>query len=208
MLISANDRLAAKDAKYQPMAPGALPSSVIEPFLDAQLENILAPLDAPGLKDPKALTELRASISAGKRHASKKEQAAFQAAIKMCDLLSKALDERHHAVAKLQASQVNSGRSAKNMASSASATITQWSEYSDQLLQQIAQTYAQEIDGEILVGEESPLPVGSQVGPVSGGVGQGGRVNQSGQVGQVGQVGQIQNQTGPITSEETPDVNY
>jgi len=189
------------------MAPGALPSSMIDPFLDAQLENILAPLDGPELKDSKAVTELRAAISAGKRHASKKEQAVFQAAIKLCDLLLKAVDERQHAVAKLQDSKARSGGTAKNKTSS-SATMTQWTLASSHLLDQIAQTYAQEMEGEGLVGEEGPVTGGSQVGPVSGGVGRGGSINQGGQVGQVGQVGQIQNQTGPITSEETPDTNY
>src|SRR2546426_594107 len=35
----------------QPIAPGALPSTVLQPFLDNRLNTVLAPLDAPGLKD-------------------------------------------------------------------------------------------------------------------------------------------------------------
>jgi len=138
----------------QPIAPGALPSSVLQPFLDARLNIILAPMGQPGLKHPEAVDDLRASINDGMSKAVPGKQPAFQAAIVVCNILSQAVNERQKAVANLEGSQVGAQRTGlakhpKNDVSSTNAFFanvskTQWDQRSAQLRQEAEQAYARE----------------------------------------------------------------
>ena len=141
-------------AANQPLAPGALPSAVIQPLLDARLNIILRPLDAPGLKHPEAVADLRSAIADGMSKAPAARQPAFQAAISLCDLLAQAVDERQRFVANLGGSQRPSGwpglkhsaarEAAQNNAFFANTQKTQWAQRSAQLRQQIEQSYSRE----------------------------------------------------------------
>ncbi len=143
-------------AANQPLTAGALPSSAFQPFLDARLNIILAPLDAPGLKHPEAVADLRSAIADGMSKAPAAQQPAFQAAITLCNALSQAVDERQRAVASLKGSQRDSGypgtkhvmarEAAQNNAFFANTQKAQWTQRSAQLRQQIEQLYAKARD--------------------------------------------------------------
>jgi len=138
----------------QPIAPGALPSSVLQPFLDARLNIILAPMGQPGLKHPEAVDDLKSSITDGMTKATPAKQPAFQAALVVCSVLSQAVDERQKAVANLEGSQVGAGRTGlakhpkQDVESTnsffANASRTQWDQRAAQLRQQVEQAYARE----------------------------------------------------------------
>lgn len=146
--------------KYQPppanrpLAAGALPSSVLQPFLDSRLNIILAPLAGPGLKHPEAVADLRSAITDGMSKAPATQQPAFQAAISLCSVLSQAVDERQRATANLEGSQRPSSwpgtkhpaarEAAQNNAFFANAQKTQWEQRAVQLRHQIEQLYARE----------------------------------------------------------------
>lgn len=145
-------------AANQPLTAGAMPSSVLQPFLDSRLDIILSPLDAPGLKHPEAVADLRSAIAEAMSKAPATQQPAFQAAMTVCNVLSQAVDERQHAIANLQGSQRPSGwpgtkhaaarEAAQNNAFFADAQKTQWARRSAELHRQIEQLYARERETE------------------------------------------------------------
>ena len=134
---------------------------MLQPFLDRRLNIILAPLDAPGLKHPEAVADLRSAIVDAMKKAPVAKQPPFQAALAVCNVLSQAVDERQRAVANLQGSQRFSGwpglkhqaarEAAQNNAFFANAQITEWKQRAAQLRQQIEQLYTREreIEGHV-----------------------------------------------------------
>lgn len=157
----------------QPLGPNDMPSSVLQPFLDQRLDIILAPLDAPGLKHPNAVIDLRSSIADALVKMSPERQQCFRAALAVCDALQQAVDERTRAIAAAQGSgaaqssaslgvtstqqlslkQLHSENRAhqdvaRNNAFFVNAAITQWTQRSAQLRQHIQQLYLKEREAE------------------------------------------------------------
>ena len=163
-----------KSRSIRPIAPGALPSTVLQPFLDNRLSRVLAPLDAPGLKHPEAVADLRGSITDAMNKAPAAQRDAFQAALAVCDVLSQAVDERQRYLASYQGSQRLShykdvkraplkhmppelkdaqtnayyANLAQNNAFNTQAYYTQWLQRSAELRQQIEQLYTRERETE------------------------------------------------------------
>jgi len=138
----------------QPLAPNALPSSVLQPWLYWRLNNLLAPLDRPGLKHAEAAADLKGAIADAASKAPLEKKAAFQAAIALCNVLCQAADERQQAVANLQGAGAAQSSSSRRLGSKkdkktdnaffARAAENQWLQRSAQLRQQISQFYARE----------------------------------------------------------------
>jgi hypothetical protein len=154
----------------QPLAPGALPSSVLHPWLDRRLDNLLSPLDrGAGLKHAEAATDLRSAIVDAMGKAPAEEQPAFRAAIAVCDVLCQAVDERRHALANFHGAgtqlssdliahrkHIERQNAVRNQAFFAHANETQWLQRSAELRQKVSQLYAYERTLEAQVNAPSP----------------------------------------------------
>ena len=83
-----------------------MPSSTLGPFLTANLSAIVAPLDASGFSQPEAIAKIKASYAAGLAAAPANRQAAYVAAVKVCDALEQAMTERQAALTALPGATV------------------------------------------------------------------------------------------------------
>jgi hypothetical protein len=82
--------------------PEASPSVSLQPFLDTNLGNILAPLDSPGFTQPEVIASIKAAYADGLAAAPAVRQPAYQAAENVCDAVAAAMDERRAALAALR----------------------------------------------------------------------------------------------------------
>ena len=83
-------------------SPDDLPSKSLQPFLDAQLSAVLAPLDKSGFEKPEILVGLKAAYAGGAAVAPAARKPAYQAAQIVCDALTAAVTERENAVSALK----------------------------------------------------------------------------------------------------------
>ena len=90
-----------------------MPSVSLQSFLDAHLDQILAPLDAEGLKHPDLITDFRSALADTASKAPPVKQPAFQAALGVCNALANALNERENAAANFQG--LNSSKSSASL---------------------------------------------------------------------------------------------
>ena len=80
------------------------PSTRLQPFLDTNLEKILAPLGEPAFSQSSILTNMQAGYADAQATAPDPYKAAFQAAQLVCDALANAIAERQTAVSALHGS--------------------------------------------------------------------------------------------------------
>ena len=80
------------------------PSLSLQPFLDTNLEKILAPLGEAAFTQTETLTNMKAGYADAQAQAVSDHQPAFQAAQALCDGLTEAIAERQTAVSALHGS--------------------------------------------------------------------------------------------------------
>jgi hypothetical protein len=124
-----------KGAYTPPPAPTPTPPPSVDlsKFIGGNLEKILGPLDAKMPMPRPELAQIRTSISGRLSKASLAERPQYQAALKVCDALSQAMDER-------------------NKATLNPIAAANWPQQSAQLRQNIEQLMAQEKAAEVPAG--------------------------------------------------------
>ncbi len=167
-----------EEAPSPTFPPDTLPSLRLKNYLDAHLEQILAPLDAKGLKHSNSIINFRNALASDMSQATPAKQPAFQAAIVICNALSNDLSERETAIANLQglgaskspaslnavsvpghlsAKEIHSEKLARKEAKATNASFANsqkvaWEQRAMQLRQNVQQLYLHEQDIEHQIG--------------------------------------------------------
>ena len=155
--------------------PDAPPSATLQPFLDAHLSAILAPLGVSAFAQPELIASIKASFADGLAAAPPSHKPAFQLAQSVCDALTSAMTERQNAVAALrgalatrstEAEQPRGGGEAVAQARDKDAFFIEsekntWIQHATVVRQNIINVYLRERDVERQIGVWFPTPAAS-----------------------------------------------
>jgi hypothetical protein len=161
----------------QRLAPGALPSSVLQPWIDWRLNNLLSPIaNGPTLKHPEATGDLRAVIVDAMAKAPPNQEPVFKAAIAVCDVLCHAAEERRTAFANYHGTgshpssdltavrkHVEQRNTVRNQAFFAHAVETQWLQRAAEFRRDVSRLYAHERELEAQLKAPSSTPPGETI---------------------------------------------
>jgi hypothetical protein len=88
-----------------PDPAGQAPSARLSTFMRMQLDEVLAPLDKNGLKDARAITELRESFADGAARAPRAQRASYTTAEDVCQAMVNAYAGRQKSLSSLKGSR-------------------------------------------------------------------------------------------------------